>query len=28
VWDLFERYVAAEKTVRVAPNRRVKVSGA
>jgi S-sulfosulfanyl-L-cysteine sulfohydrolase len=28
VWDLVERYVAAEKTVRVAPNRSVKVSGA
>ncbi|HSP50282.1 MAG TPA: thiosulfohydrolase SoxB [Pseudolabrys sp.] len=27
VWDLVERYVAAEKTVRVAPNRSVKISG-
>jgi sulfur-oxidizing protein SoxB len=28
VWDLVERYVTAEKTVRVAPNTSVKVSGA
>ena len=28
VWDLVERYVAAEKTVRVAPNSSVKISGA
>ncbi|MGH6684387.1 MAG: thiosulfohydrolase SoxB, partial [Pseudolabrys sp.] len=28
VWELVERYVAAEKTVRVAPNRSVKISGA
>ena len=28
VWDLVERYVAAEKTVRIAPNRSVKISGA
>ncbi len=27
VWDLVERYVAAEKTVRVAPNASVKISG-
>jgi S-sulfosulfanyl-L-cysteine sulfohydrolase len=27
VWDLVERYVAAEKTVRIAPNQSVKVSG-
>ena len=27
VWDLVERYIAAEKTVRVAPNTRVKISG-
>jgi sulfur-oxidizing protein SoxB len=27
VWDLVERYVAAEKTVRIAPNRAVKISG-
>jgi sulfur-oxidizing protein SoxB len=27
VWDLVERYVAAEKTVRVAPNSSVKISG-
>jgi len=27
VWDLIERYVAAEKTVRVAPNTSVKISG-
>ena len=27
VWDLVERYVAAEKTVRVAPNTSVKISG-
>ena len=28
VWDLVERYVAAEKTVRVIPNTSVKISGA
>jgi S-sulfosulfanyl-L-cysteine sulfohydrolase len=28
VWDLVERYIAAEKTVRVAPNSSVKISGA
>ena len=28
VWDLVERYVAAEKTVRVPPNTSVKISGA
>ena len=28
VWELVERYVAAEKTVRVAPNSSVKISGA
>jgi S-sulfosulfanyl-L-cysteine sulfohydrolase len=28
VWELVERYVAAEKTVRVAPNASVKISGA
>jgi S-sulfosulfanyl-L-cysteine sulfohydrolase len=27
VWDLVERYIAAEKTVRVAPNTSVKISG-
>ena len=27
VWELVERYVAAEKTVRVAPNASVKISG-
>ena len=27
VWDLVERYVAAEKTVRVAPSSSVKISG-
>jgi sulfur-oxidizing protein SoxB len=27
VWDLVERYVAAAKTVRVAPNTSVKISG-
>jgi sulfur-oxidizing protein SoxB len=27
VWDLVERYIAAEKTVRVAPNASVKISG-
>jgi len=27
VWDLVERYIAAEKTVRVAPNTNVKISG-
>jgi sulfur-oxidizing protein SoxB len=27
VWDLVERYVAAEKTVRIAPNSSVKISG-
>ncbi|MBS0535732.1 MAG: thiosulfohydrolase SoxB [Proteobacteria bacterium] len=28
VWDLVERYVAAEKTVRVTPNTSVKIAGA
>jgi sulfur-oxidizing protein SoxB len=28
VWDLVEKYVAAEKTVRIAPNASVKISGA
>jgi len=28
VWDLVERYVAAEKTMRVTPNSSVKISGA
>jgi sulfur-oxidizing protein SoxB len=28
VWELVERYVAAEKTVRVTPNSSVKISGA
>jgi S-sulfosulfanyl-L-cysteine sulfohydrolase len=28
VWDLVERYISAEKTVRVAPNRSVKISSA
>jgi sulfur-oxidizing protein SoxB len=28
VWDLVERYVAAEKTVRIVPNASVKISGA
>jgi len=28
VWKLVERYIAGEKTVRVAPNSRVKISGA
>jgi sulfur-oxidizing protein SoxB len=28
VWDLVERYVAAEKTVKIAPNRSVRISGA
>ena len=28
VWDLVERFVASEKTVRIAPNSSVKVSGA
>ena len=27
VWDLVERYIAAEKTVRVSPNSSVKISG-
>ena len=27
VWDLVERYIAAEKTVRVVPNSSVKISG-
>ena len=27
VWDLVERYVAAEKTIRVLPNTSVKISG-
>jgi sulfur-oxidizing protein SoxB len=28
VWDLVEKYVTAEKTVRIAPNSSVKISGA
>jgi sulfur-oxidizing protein SoxB len=28
VWDIVERYVAAEKTVRVSPNGSVKITGA
>jgi sulfur-oxidizing protein SoxB len=28
VWELVERYVASEKTVRITPNRSVKISGA
>jgi len=28
VWDLIERHIAAEKSVRVAPNSAVKISGA
>jgi S-sulfosulfanyl-L-cysteine sulfohydrolase len=28
VWDLVERYVARQKTVRVAPNASIKISGA
>ena len=28
VWELVERYIAAEKTVRITPNRSVKISGA
>jgi sulfur-oxidizing protein SoxB len=28
VWELVEKYVAAEKTVRIAPNSSVKISGA
>ena len=28
VWELVERYIADEKTVRIAPNRAVKISGA
>ena len=28
VWELVERYIAGEKTVRIAPNRAVKISGA
>jgi sulfur-oxidizing protein SoxB len=28
VWDLVERYIAAEKTVRVEPNTSVKITGA
>jgi sulfur-oxidizing protein SoxB len=28
VWDLVERYVAAQKTVRIAPNSSVKITGA
>jgi sulfur-oxidizing protein SoxB len=28
VWDLVERYIASEKTVRIAPNSSVKISGA
>ena len=27
IWDVVERHVAAEKTVRIAPNRSVKISG-
>jgi len=27
VWDLVERYIAASKIVRVAPNTSVKISG-
>ncbi|HEX3859829.1 MAG TPA: 5'-nucleotidase C-terminal domain-containing protein, partial [Pseudolabrys sp.] len=27
VWDLVERYIAAEKTVRIAPNTSIKISG-
>ena len=27
VWELVERYVSAQKTVRIAPNRSVKISG-
>jgi sulfur-oxidizing protein SoxB len=27
VWDLVERFIAAEKTVRIAPNTSVKISG-
>ncbi|RDV05613.1 thiosulfohydrolase SoxB [Undibacter mobilis] len=27
VWELVERYIAAQKTVRVAPNTRVKITG-
>ena len=27
VWDLVEKYIAAEKTVRIAPNTSVKISG-
>jgi len=27
VWDLVEHYIAAEKTVQVAPNTSVKISG-
>ena len=27
VWELVERYIAAEKTVRVTPNTSVKISG-
>jgi S-sulfosulfanyl-L-cysteine sulfohydrolase len=28
VWELVERYIAAEKIVRIAPNQNVKISGA
>jgi len=28
VWELVERYIASEKTVRITPNRSVKISGA
>jgi sulfur-oxidizing protein SoxB len=28
VWELVEKYIAAEKTVRIAPNSSVKISGA
>ncbi len=28
VWDLVEKYIAAEKTIRIAPNSSVKISGA
>jgi sulfur-oxidizing protein SoxB len=27
VWDLVERFIAAEKTVRIVPNTSVKISG-
>jgi sulfur-oxidizing protein SoxB len=28
VWELVERYIAAEKTVKMAPNRSIRISGA